>query len=206
MDSYISDIFNLFKYMKRHYICAFSVLMLTACATSTTPPRQPENICEIFAEKPAWKEAIEKTREKWGTPPQVIMSIIYQESSFKHDAQPPKDYLLGIIPWGRVSSAYGYPQAKDEVWDDYKKQNNIWSASRSDFADAVDFIGWYTDKAQKINGTSKWDAYGQYLNYHEGWGGYSRQTYRHKNWLMNVANKVKTRAEQYGAQYTQCRY
>jgi hypothetical protein len=29
-------------------------------------------------------------------------------------------------------------------------------------------MGWYTHKAQRLNGTSKWDAYGQYLNYHEG--------------------------------------
>ncbi len=69
MDSYISDIFNLFKYMKRPYICALSVLVLTACATSTTPPRQPENICEIFAEKPSWKEAIRKNSRKMGDTP-----------------------------------------------------------------------------------------------------------------------------------------
>ena len=177
---------------------------LGACA-STTPPSRPGNICEIFAEKPSWHKALLDVQEKWRVPPQIIMAMMYQESSFRHDARPPKNYLLGIIPWGRVSSAYGYPQAKDEVWSDYVKQNDRFMASRSDFSDAVDFIGWYMDKAQKINGVSKWDAYAQYLNYHEGWGGYSRQSHQSKAWLLNVAQKVKSRADTYGSQYLACK-
>ncbi len=177
---------------------------LGACA-STTPPSRPGNICEIFAEKPSWHKALLDVQEKWRVPPQIIMAMMYQESSFRHDARPPKNYLLGIIPWGRVSSAYGYPQAKDEVWSDYVKQNDRFMASRSDFSDAVDFMGWYIDKAQKINGVSKWDAYAQYLNYHEGWGGYSRQSHQSKAWLLNVAQKVKSRADTYGSQYLACK-
>ena len=177
---------------------------LGACA-STTPPSRPGNICEIFAEKPSWHKALLDVQEKWRVPPQIIMAMMYQESSFRHDAKPPKNYLLGIIPWGRVSSAYGYPQAKDEVWSDYVKQNDRFMASRSDFSDAVDFMGWYMDKAQKINGVSKWDAYAQYLNYHEGWGGYSRQSHQSKAWLLNVAQKVKSRADTYGSQYLACK-
>ena len=177
---------------------------LGACA-STTPPSRPGNICEIFAEKPSWHKALLDVQEKWRVPPQIIMAMMYQKSSFRHDARPPKNYLLGIIPWGRVSSAYGYPQAKDEVWSDYVKQNDRFMASRSDFSDAVDFMGWYIDKAQKINGVSKWDAYAQYLNYHEGWGGYSRQSHQSKAWLLNVAQKVKSRADTYGSQYLACK-
>ena len=56
---------------------------------------------------------------------------------------------------------------------------NSW-ASRDDFADALDFMGWYTSKSQKVNGISKWDAYNQYLNYHEGWGGFSRGSHLQK--------------------------
>ena len=40
-----------------------------------------------------------------------------------------------MIPWGRVSSAYGYSQAKTPTWDDYKREtDNSW-ADRSDFSD-----------------------------------------------------------------------
>ena len=177
---------------------------LGGCA-STAPPSSPGNLCEIFAEKPSWHKALLEVQEKWRVPPQIIMAMMYQESSFRHDARPPKNYLLGIIPWGRVSSAYGYPQAKDEVWSDYLKQNDRFMASRSDFSDAVDFMGWYMDKSQKINGVSKWDTYAQYLNYHEGWGGYSRKSHQSKTWLLNVAQKVKNRADTYGRQYMACK-
>ena len=179
--------------------------VLSACSSNTTPPQSPENMCDILQEKPEWHEALRQAKEKWGAPPQIILSIIYQESSFKHDAQPKQNYFLGFIPTGRASSAYGYPQAKDEVWGDYRQQTGNSSADRDDFADAVDFIGWYISKTSQVNGVSKWDAYAQYLNYHEGWTGYAQKTYQEKNWLMGVAQKVQQRAERYGSQYVTCR-
>lgn len=179
-------------------------ILLAACATSRTPPAQPENLCAIFAEKPDWHRAAIRSHEKWQVPPQILMAIIYQESSFKHDARPPQRYFLGVIPRGRASSAYGYPQAKDEVWGDYRRQQNS-RASRTNMADALDFVGWYSDKSQQVNGVSKWDAYSLYLNYHEGWGGYSRGTYRNKSWLLAIAQRVQERSERYGAQYMHCR-
>lgn len=176
---------------------------LTACASS--PPKNAENICSIFKENRAWYDAAKNTREKWGVPVQVPIAIMYQESSFKHNAAPPMEYFLGFIPIGRVSSAYGYAQAKTMTWDDYVRETgNSWS-SRSDFDDAMDFMGWFIYKTQKINGVSKWDAKKQYLNYHEGWGGYKRQTYRSKAWLMKVSNKVDARAKRYAKQYRGCK-
>lgn len=181
----------------------FSVLWLSGCATA--PPRNPEDICAIFREKDDWYEAALDVQKKWGVPVQVPFAILFQESGFRYDAKPPRDYLLGFIPWGRVSSAYGYAQAKDETWDDYVSQNNRWFASRDDFDDAMDFMGWYIDKTQKLNGVSKWDAYGQYLNYHEGWGGYRARSYARKPWLVGVARKVQARADRFRQQYAGCK-
>src|SRR3546814_7629336 len=65
-------------------------------------------------------------------------------------------------------------------------------------------MGLYISKTQRINGVSKWDAYGQYLNYHEGWTGYRNRSYAHKAWLKRVARKVQVRAERFGAQYRSC--
>lgn len=132
------------------------------------------------------------------------MAIMYQESSFRHNAQPPRRYLLGFIPWGRVSTAYGYAQAKDETWADYKREAGSMFASRDNFGDALDFMGWYMDKTQRVNGTSKWDAYAQYLNYHEGWGGYRNGSHKRKAWLLRTAATVQSRAERFGAQYRSC--
>lgn len=178
------------------------VTVLTGCATA--PPAEPENLCEIFREKDDWYDAAADMRDKWGVPIQVPMAMMYQESSFRHDAKPPKDYLFGIIPWGRVSSAYGYSQAKTPTWEDYQRETgNSW-ASRNDFEDAIDFMGWFISKTHKVNGVSKWDAYTQYLNYHEGWGGYRRGTHNRKAWLLTTASRVKERASRYGTQLRSC--
>ncbi|SHI02865.1 transglycosylase SLT domain-containing protein [Pollutimonas bauzanensis] len=181
---------------------ALPLLLLAGCAT--TPPADPENLCAIFREKPDWHKAAVKVRDKWGVPPQVPMAMMYQESSFRYDALPPRYYFLGFIPWGRVSSAYGYAQAKDETWSDYQREAGSWLSSRDDFGDAMDFMGWYISKTQRLNGISKWDGYGQYLNYHEGWTGYRNRSYDGKAWLKRVASQVKTRAERFGAQYKSC--
>ncbi|WP_454689344.1 transglycosylase SLT domain-containing protein [Achromobacter aloeverae] len=189
---------------------AFSLAVLLAvlgalagCATS--PPRNPDDICAIFREKDDWYDAAVSTQKKWGVPVQVPFAILYQESGFREDAKPPRDYLLWIIPWGRVSSAYGYAQAKDEAWDDYVRENSRWFAHRDDFGDALDFMGWYIAKTRRLNGVATSDAYGQYLNYHEGWGGYRAGTYRKKAWLMATSRKVQARAERYRAQYAACK-
>lgn len=186
----------------KHIFITASLFSLVSC--STLPPKNPENICSIFEENTDWYYAAKAAREKWGVPIHVPMSIMYQESSFKHDAIPPMDYFLGFIPIGRVSSAYGYSQAKTMTWDDYMRETGNSGADRDDFEDAIDFMGWFIYKSQKINKTSKWDPYNQYLNYHEGWGGFKRKSYKNKKWLMDVSRKVERRAKRYGAQLKKC--
>ncbi|HET8817781.1 MAG TPA: hypothetical protein VFM61_10070 [Pseudidiomarina sp.] len=190
------------KTLHRFIAMTFSCSMLASCATA--PPEQPDNLCEIFREKQDWYDAAADMRDKWGVPIHVPMAIMYQESSFKHNAVPPRDYLLWVIPWGRVSSAYGYSQAKTPTWEDYQRETGNGWASRDDFDDAIDFMGWFISKTHQVNGVSKWDAYEQYLNYHEGWGGYRRQTYAQKGWLIQASRRVSDRATRYGAQLRSC--
>lgn len=195
-----------FQINKKNIIGVAGVVILTTLVgCSVTPPQNKTNLCEIFYEKEDWYDAAADMRDKWGVPIHVPMAMMYQESSFRHDALPPRDYILfGLIPWGRVSSAYGYSQAKTPTWDDYVRETgNSW-ASRDDFEDAIDFMGWFINKTNKINGVSKWDAYAQYLNYHEGWGGFKRKTYLKKKWLVEVSKKVKQRSLTYAAQLKKC--
>jgi hypothetical protein len=176
-------------------------LILSGCATA--PPKNPDNICDIFLEHRDWYAASKDMNENWGTPIHVPLAMMYQESSFKHNAAPAMEYFW-FIPIGRASDAYGYAQAKTMTWNDYQRETgNSW-ADRDDFYDAVDFMGWFTSKTHKINNISKWDAYGQYLNYHEGWGGYKKKSYNKKPWLLKVARKVDTRAKQYATQLRGC--
>lgn len=185
-----------------------TLLVLTALmfvsGCSSAPPKNPENICEIFRENRDWYFDAKEMRDRWGVPIHVPMAMMYQESMFRSDALPPRDYLLGFIPWGRVSSAYGFSQAKTMTWDDYIKETGNSGADRDDFDDAIDFMGWFIFKTNKINRISKWDAYNQYLNYHEGWGGFKRKTYKAKGWLVKTSRKVDNRAKRYSSQLKSC--
>ncbi len=178
-------------------------LLLTGCGSN--PPRNTEDICALFAEKDEWFDDARDAQKKHGTPIHVMMAIMHQESRFVADAKTPRKRFLGIVPAGRKSSAFGYAQVKDETWDWYvKSSGNRW-ADRDDFADAIDFIGWYTVQSQKRLGISKWDPYAQYLAYHEGHGGYERKTYEGKQWLIDAARRVDWRAKEWGVHLRRCR-
>lgn len=168
------------------------------------PPKQVDDVCEVFEEKSGWYKDARRSFKKWGVPIHVQMAILRQESRFRDDAQPPRRRLLGVIPWTRPSSAYGYAQAKDATWDWYIQKTGNRGADRDDFADATDFVGWYGNTSHRMLGISKWDTYSQYLAYHEGQGGFKRKTYRKKPWLMKVARRVQASAKQYSMQLARC--
>ncbi len=178
------------------------ILVLAACTTA--PPKNINNVCEIYDEYYDWYIAADAVYERWRIPQHVTMAFIHQESKFIDDARPPWQWFLWIIPTGRASSAYGYAQALDGTWYEYQKQTENWGADRDDFEDAVDFIGWYNHKTLIRNKVNPHDAYSLYLAYHEGQGGFSRGTYKNKPWLLKIANKVRKRSEMYRYQLQNC--
>lgn len=208
VDTYSNYIPRLIHRYCGKIIIGFSLLivvLLSQVSCTVQPPKNLDNLCKIFEEKRSWYKAAKRAEKKWGAPLQVPMAMMYQESKFESDAKPPKEYLLGFIPWGRKSSAFGYSQAKTGTWKDYVRETGNRWADRDNFADAVDFMGWFIHKTHRLNKISKWDAGTQYLNYHEGWGGYRRGTYKSKQWLTKVAVNVNGRASRYGAQYRGCK-
>ena len=188
--------------MKKSLILPF-LFSLAAC--TTVPPKNSDNLCTTFREKEDWYDDAKDSFEKWGVPIPVQMAIMHQESHFVADAQPPRPWLLGFIPWFRPSSAYGYAQAKDETWDTYLDKAGKWGADRDDFADAADFIGWYSSISHSRLGISKWDAKNLYLAYHEGHSGYQRKSYLQKAWLNRLAEKVAFRARLFQSQLEACK-
>ena len=178
------------------------LIVLPGCTTS--PPSNTNDVCEIFWEKSGWYEDAADARKKWDSPITVMMAIMHQESRFKATAKPPRKKILGFIPGFRPSNAYGYAQALESTWEGYERSAGRYGADRDDFADAIDFIGWYNEQSHRRCGIARNDAYGLYLAYHEGQGGYNRGTYRKKQWLINVARKVQTRAGTYRQQLLAC--
>lgn len=178
---------------------------VASCGSANySAPRNLDNACSIVSQRPNYLKAMERTERRWGVPVPVQMATIYQESKFIGNARTPRQYTLGVIPMGRQSSAYGYSQALDGTWDDYRSDTGKRRAKRDDFDDATDFMGWYMHGTTLRLGISKADAERQYLAYHEGRTGYARGSYRKKAWLMRVADEVAQRAVVYEAQLLSC--
>lgn len=180
-----------------------TLLLLDSCATA--PPQNPENACAIFDQYDDWFTDANAASRRWGVPVPVLLAIIYHESAFQADAQPPRTWYLGFIPGPRPSSAYGYSQALDGTWEHYIAATGRRAADRDKFADAVDFVGWYVNETTRRNGIAKHDAYNQYLAYHEGQGGFAKRTYQSKPWLMKRARQVSQRAHHYHVQLARCK-
>ena len=188
--------------LSRPLMVLMVVVLLPACATS--PPEQVDNVCDIFREKSGWYEDAKESRARWGVPVSVSMAFMHQESRFVATAKPPRKKLWGVIPGPRPSDAYGYSQAKDSTWEWYQRSTGNYGADRDDFGDAIDFVGWYNNVSHKELGIDKQDAFRLYLAYHEGHGGYRKQSYRSKDWLVDVARKVDRKANQYNSQLREC--
>lgn len=179
------------------------LLCFSGCAG--TELRNPENLCAIFREKPEWYESASASRAKWGIPIPIMMSIMYHESDFRSDARPRRTWLF-IFPGPRLSTAYGYSQSIDSTWNIYRKHTGNLHADRTDFGDAIDFIGWYCHISFVKCGMSKEDAYNLYLAYHEGQNGFNQGTYNKKPWLKKVAGSVQEYAETYTRQFGLCEF
>lgn len=182
-------------------VCIFFSL-LTGC--TSTPPKQMNNLCEIFREKDDWYEDAAEARKQWGGSIGTMMAFMHQESRFQSKARPPRDYLLGFIPWFRPSSSYGYSQAKDSTWKYYQRSSGEYGADRDDFDDAIYFIGWYNRESVRRCNIDSNDTYHLYLAYHEGHGGFNRRSFKNKTWLKGVAKKVSARANRYNSQLASC--
>jgi hypothetical protein len=183
--------------------CTLTVLV-GGCAHRQTAPKNIDSICKIFRQERDWYRSAYKSSKKWSVTIPVLMAIVHQESKFKAGAKPARTTCLCFFPGPRPSSAYGYAQAVDETWEKYKANTGNWRADRADFADAIDFVGWYCNMSYAICKIDRNDTYNLYLAYHEGHNGFNRRTYRKKAWLKKVAWKVQSQAKRYSRQLASC--
>ena len=177
----------------------FIFFLVSACSSI---PKNTSDSCSIFNERYLWYKYTKKTEQKWGTPIYLQLAIIKMESDFDWLAKPERQKIFKVIPYKRPSSSFGYSQAVKGTWDQYKKETNNKLATRARFRDSVDFIGWYTDKTEKLLKISKKDVFKQYLAYHEGWGNY--KNYKNNKKVIILAKKVTEQANNYRKQLKKC--
>ena len=186
-----------------------SLLAMSLWSCASAPPARVGDACAIYAERDGflnnWQRHTRNASREFGIPEHVILATIWQESRFEARARPPRTRLLGVIPWRRPSSAYGYAQALDSTWAWFLESTGTSrTARRSSYKHAARFVAWYHAQSHRINGIATHDAYNLYLAYHEGHGGYRRGTYRNKAWLLNVAQRVQNMARTYEQQLARC--
>lgn len=191
--------------MRIAFFIALMALSLSACASA---PSRISNACAIFEQRDGffnnWARDAKAAEREYGVPVPILMATIYVESGFQPYARPPRKYVLGIIPWGRISTAYGYAQALDGTWATYQRDTGRWSASRTNFGDAIRFVGWYHHQSHIKNGIPLADSYNLYLAYYSGQTGYNRGQF--SNGLKQTAQKSAGMAAKYEAQLRGCGY
>ena len=181
-----------------------SIIFIFFVACTTNQQINTANSCIIFEQKKNWYKSTKNSFDKWGTPIALQLAIINQESSFTQFAKPERKRIFGIIPGSRPSTAFGFAQVTNPTWDWYKTKTGNKNASRANFKDITDFIGWYVVQSEKIVGISKNDFYNQYLAYHEGQGGWKKGTHQNKKWLIDVAKNVERNTNMYNNQLKDC--
>ncbi len=155
------------------------LLFLNACSSI---PKNTADGCSIFSERYLWYKHAKKAEQKWGTPIYIQLAFIKMESDFDWLARPERLKIFKVIPYKRPSSSFG--------------------ATRTRFKDSVDFIGWYTNKTEKLLKISKKNAFRQYIAYHEGWGNYKK--YKEKPKVILLAKKVQQQSDKYKSQLNKC--
>jgi len=182
----------------------FCLLLIFSVSCTSIDRIDTGDSCLLFKEKKNWYKSTKNSYDKWGTPISLQLAIINQESSFKQFSKPKRNRLFGLIPGSRPSTAFGYAQVTDPTWDWYKTRTGNANASRANFADITDFIGWYTTQSKKMLGISMNDFYNHYLAYHEGQRGWKNKSYNSKKWLLDIAKKVETKTIMYNNQLKNC--
>ena len=181
----------------------FYLLILLLISACSSIPKNTQNSCEIFEERYLWYKHARASYKKWGVPIYIQLAFIKKESDFNWLAKPPRVKLFKVIPFKRPSSSFGYSQAVEGTWRQYKRETGNKLATRARFKDSVDFIGWYVNKTTALLKIPKNDAYRQYLAYYKGWGDY--KNYSKDNKAIIYARSVKETASKYRKQLTLCK-
>ncbi len=181
----------------------FYLLILLLISACSSIPKNTQNSCEIFEERYLWYKHARASYKKWGAPIYIQLAFIKKESYFNWLAKPPRVKLFKVIPFKRPSSSFGYSQAVEGTWRQYKRETGNKLATRARFKDSVDFIGWYVNKTTTLLKIPKNDAYRQYLAYYKGWGDY--KNYSKDKKAIIYARSVKETASKYRKQLTLCR-
>lgn len=170
------------------------IITISGCSvTESYRTNHYDDACKMLNQNKDWFKSSLLSYRRWGVPISTQLAVIKTESSFNNDAS------------AKTSTAYGFAQALNGTFKEYKEETGNANAVRSSYRDSVDFIGWYFSKTTTQINHSSYDAESFYLAYHEGIGGYKNKTYLKKDWLVKKAKQTQRLANKYRIQINKCK-
>lgn len=164
--------------------------MIAACSApgAVRATETASEVCAVLAE-PGRPEAVQAAAARWGVPSHLLLAFMRQESHFKPDKR-----------HAGTPGPYGYPQAVRGTWDQYRRETGNAGASRNNFADSMDFIGWYISATHQRTSAPYSDTVHHYLAYSRGPAAKGRPTAA----ALRNATKVAAFAKTYEAELKGC--
>ena len=148
------------SWMRIGLISALALIAAASGLPTTTRANQVEaesqsEVCTLLADDER-ADAVRAAEDKWGVPAPLMLAFMRQESHFRAEARHPR------------SSAYGYAQAVRSTWRVYRDETGNLDAKRNNFADSMDFIGWYASGIHQHAGVPYSNTIAHYLAYSRG--------------------------------------
>lgn len=177
-------------------VLAVSLLGLTGCfggfggfggigGKKSVKTVKPEpNICELLQREKTWIQPALKSEQRYGTPLALTFVLLEQ-------------------PLTQLKKTHIKPRAAD--WDEYRIRSERWDASPNNAADAVDFIGWFTQESVKRNNITLNDVSAHYLALRVGHGNYHRLQADKYPELLQQAEQIERKAQQWQSELALCR-
>lgn len=164
----------------------YKLILLFAVFAGAPVSAQTNDVCALLQNHEGWAEDLDAAHERWGISKGAILAIIDQESRFRATAS------NGVN--------YGYAQSNPTTWRWFARNSGQSGASRTDFGDSAQFIGWHFKTMNQKLGIGMDNVASQYLAYKMGEGGYARSGMTSSAHTRQVA----ARAHRFNAQLEGC--
>lgn len=158
---------------------ALSLLMLAPLLQGCLWQTQPGERCDYSGREKDRLAAVQLAVQRWQMPPAAGLALLEPKGP----------------PWVR-------PRPLD--WDEYRMQNENWSASVDQLEDAADFIGWFGQRGKQRLQLDWRRVSDHYLAIRLGHGDYFRRIKGQHPQLEQQAEQAALRAEQWQSRLRRC--
>lgn len=172
-----------------HLLALLAIAGLSGCAAwrgdtgaDIRPAPSISKTCDLLRHETSLRIALQDARARWKMPPAVGLALLEPPLRVGDKEQ--------VLPYGNA-------------WDEYRMATQNWSASSRDIHDALDFLGWTSDRNRRLLKLDWNQVEGLYLAYRLGPGAYTKGVYK-GIWIEKEAQDVAKREVAYAGELKNC--